>query len=36
MLNIKSSIEQSFKNTKGIVEGMIENAKISDNRVNIF
>ena len=36
MMNIKMSIEQTFKNTKGVVEGMIENAKVSDNRVNIF
>jgi peptidyl-prolyl cis-trans isomerase D len=36
MMNIKMSMEQSYKNTKGIVEGMIENAKVSDNRVNIF
>lgn len=35
-LGMKTQINQMMKTTQGIVEGMINNAKIDDNRVNMF
>jgi peptidyl-prolyl cis-trans isomerase D len=35
-LQLNTQLQQSVKNKQGILEGMIENANIVDNRVNIF
>lgn len=35
-LTLKMQLQQSAKNANGVLEGMIENAKIEDNRANIF
>jgi hypothetical protein len=35
-LGMKTQINQMMKTTQGIIDAMINNAKLEDNRVNMF